>query len=197
MSHEDETRLLSALERKNAHARAFRQFSRTHWSDGKLSSRDKHIVAVAVGQVTRCEYCIEHHAEIARQLGATLDELLAAAYITAAIETIETGEIAVSPALDVDVKGSVIGGSSVGTSRDEFVAAILQNDTLPLELRLVSSATVAFAQRRDALRRTFHQLAIDHGVSPDALDEGYAIAAVLRAGAVYAHTLAIAKVFDR
>ncbi|WP_144114163.1 carboxymuconolactone decarboxylase family protein [Paraburkholderia sp. BCC1886] len=195
MTHADETRILSQLETKNAHAGAFRRFSRQHWNDGKLSGRDKHIVAVAVAQVTRCEYCIEHHAEIGRKLGASLDDLLAAAYITAALESIETDEIALSATLGVDVKQSAISRSSAGQSRDQFVGDILKDDTLSLELRLVTASAVAFAQKREALRDTFHRFALENGVSEDALQEGYAVAAVLRAGAVYAHTLAIAKVF--
>src|SRR5471032_3030334 len=113
MNHERDAAVLRALETENAQAKAFRTFSRQHWGDGLLSSRDKHIVAVGIAQVTRCEYCIEHHARIARQLGASRDELLAASYITAAVETLLGGAIEIGEALTLRPQPSALSGMPI------------------------------------------------------------------------------------
>jgi AhpD family alkylhydroperoxidase len=196
MTHQAEVRTLAALETRNVHARAFRRLSQPHWNDGHLSSRDKHIVAVAVAQVTRCEYCIEHHAEIAKRLGASLDELIAASYIAAALETYERGALSIGENLSVEQPDSPLARTAIGAGRDEFASAVLSDDTPPLALRLVTAAAVAQAQDNEALRAQLHARAVESGVQPQALDEAYAVAVILRAGAVYAHTLPIARLFQ-
>lgn len=196
MTHQADVRALAALESRNAHAGAFRRLSQAHWSDGRLSSRDKHLVAVAVGQVTRCEYCIEHHAEIAKRLGASLDELLAASYIAAALETFGRGEVKIDAAFTFEQRESVINGTAIGAGRDTFASTVFRDDTLPRELRLVTAAAVAQTQNHEPLRRSLHALAIEAGVTSEALEEAYAVAIILRAGAVYAHTLPIARLFE-
>jgi AhpD family alkylhydroperoxidase len=195
MTHQAEARALAALETRNAHAQAFRRLSQPHWNDGLLSSRDKHLIAVAVAQVTRCEYCIEHHAEIAKRLGASLDELIAASYITAALETYGRGALRIDEDLRVGQPDSALTQTAIGASRDEFASAVLRDDTLPVALRLVTAAAVAQAQDNQVLRAQLHTRAVESGVLPEALDEAYAVAVILRAGVVYAHTLSIANLF--
>jgi AhpD family alkylhydroperoxidase len=196
MTHQAEARTLAALETRNAHARAFRRLSQPHWNDGQVSSRDKHIIAVAVAQVTRCEYCIEHHAEIAKRLGASLDELIAASYIAAALETYGRGALSIGEDLSVKWPDSPLAQTAIGAGRDEFASAVLRDDTLPVALRLVTAAAVAQAQDNESLRALLHARAVESGVPPRALDEAYAVAVILRAGVVYAHTLPIAKLFQ-
>jgi AhpD family alkylhydroperoxidase len=195
MNHEQDAAVLRALETENAQAKAFRTFSRQHWGDGLLSSRDKHIVAVGIAQVTRCEYCIEHHARIARQLGASRDELLAAAYITAAVETLLYGAIEIDEAWRLQPQPSALSGTSIEAGRERFVNSVWQENPLPLSLRYVIAASAALAKEREGQRLTFHEAALRAQVPLAALEEGYAIAVILKAGAVYAHTLGIAKAF--
>ncbi|WP_413728177.1 carboxymuconolactone decarboxylase family protein [Sodalis sp. RH19] len=196
MSHQHDADILATLEAASPHAAAFRNLSRRHWNNGALSSRDKHLVAVAVAQVTRCAYCIEHHARLARRLGAVRNDVLAAAYITAALETLPGGDIDISADGAISVRSSPLSGLPVENDRTIFVNTLLREPTLPLTLRYVTAAAVALAKEREGLRLAFHQAALRAGALPQALEEGYAVALVLRAGAVYAHTLGIAKAFE-
>ncbi|MDX5627544.1 MULTISPECIES: carboxymuconolactone decarboxylase family protein [unclassified Brenneria] len=195
MSHQHDVDILTALEAGSPHAAAFRNLSRRHWNNGALSSRDKHLLAVAAAQVTRCTYCIEHHAQIARQLGATRNEVLAAAYITAALETLLNDAIDIGADGAIAVRASALEGLPVENDRDRFVNTLLGEPTLPLPLRYVIAAAVGLAKEREGLRLAFHQAALRAGTSPQALEEGYAVALIIRAGAVYAHTLGIARAF--
>ncbi|NDL63409.1 carboxymuconolactone decarboxylase family protein [Acerihabitans arboris] len=195
MSHQHDVDILATLEADSPHAAAFRNLSRRHWNNGALSSRDKHLVAVAAAQVTRCAYCIEHHARIARRLGASRDEVLAAAYITAALETLLDGAIDIGADGAVVTQSPALGGLPVEHDRNLFVNTILGEPTLPLTLRYAIAAAVGLAKEREGLRLAFHQAALRAGALPRALEEGYAVALVIRAGAVYAHTLGIARAF--
>ncbi len=196
MSHEPNAAALAALEAENPQAKAFRALSRQYWGNGELSSRDKHVVAVGVAQVTRCEYCIEHHARIARQLGASRDRLLAASYITAAVETLLDGVIEIDEALTLRLRPSALTGMPIDLSRETFVNQVFQASSLPVPLRYVIAAAAALAKEREGQRLSFHQAALAAGVPLAALEEGYAIAVILKAGAVYAHTLGIARAFS-
>lgn len=196
MNHQQDVAVLTALETENAQAQAFRSFSRRHWGAGILSSRDKHIVAVGVAQVTRCEYCIEHHARIARQLGASRDELLAAAYITAALETLLNDAIEIDDeAWRVQPSSAALSGTAIEAARNSFVNQVWQENPLPLPLRYVIAAAAALAKEHEGQRLTLHEAALRAQVPLAALEEGYAIAVILKAGAVYAHTLGIARAF--
>ncbi|KAA8998117.1 carboxymuconolactone decarboxylase family protein [Affinibrenneria salicis] len=196
MSHQLDARRLAKAEKDSEHARAFRAFSQPWWQDGALSSRDKHIIAVSVAQVTQCEYCITHHTLAAKQLGASQNELLAAAYITAALNTLAGAEVEIGDDLQVRTRPDVLVDRALADARDAFINQQLQNPLLPLTLRVVIAAGVALAQERDATRARLHQIALRHDVDPKALTEAYAVALILRAGAVYAHTLPILAAFD-
>ncbi|MCY0386801.1 carboxymuconolactone decarboxylase family protein [Robbsia sp. Bb-Pol-6] len=196
MTHEADARVLANLERQYPPAQAFRRFSRSHWADGALSSRDKHLIAVAVAQVTRCGYCIAHHALLARDLGASLAELLAASYVTAALESLGDSEIRVGADLAVTASDARLADGPIARSRHDFVRDVLQDATLPLSLRGVLAAAIAYAKGNGPWQAAFHAFALDSGVVPAALEEAYAVAAVIRTGVVYAHTLGLARIFE-
>ncbi len=62
---------------------AFRAFSQHTFADGALPSKTKQLIAVAVGHVTQCSYCIRGHTELAVQKGATEPELMEAIWVAA------------------------------------------------------------------------------------------------------------------
>ena len=45
------------------------------FKEGALPVKEKELIAVAVSMLLKCEICLEVHAEEARKLGATTDEL--------------------------------------------------------------------------------------------------------------------------
>lgn len=62
---------------------AFQHFSRQVFSEGALSAKTKHLVAVAVAHATQCPYCIRSHTRLARQHGATPEEITEAIWVAA------------------------------------------------------------------------------------------------------------------
>jgi AhpD family alkylhydroperoxidase len=62
---------------------AFREFGKRVFADGALPEKTKQLIAVAVAHVTQCPYCIRGHTELARQKGATGQELMEAIWVAA------------------------------------------------------------------------------------------------------------------
>ena len=79
------TRELSHLRRALAPgaATAFHDFSQAVFAEGALSTRTKHIIAVAVAHVTQCPYCIKGHTRAALREGASREELMEAIWVAA------------------------------------------------------------------------------------------------------------------
>jgi AhpD family alkylhydroperoxidase len=64
-------------------AAAFHEFGQAVFADGALSTKAKHIIAVAVAHVTQCPYCIRGHTRAALRDGATKQELMEAIWVAA------------------------------------------------------------------------------------------------------------------
>ena len=62
---------------------AFRTFSDKVFTEGALSAKTKQLIAVAVGHVTQCPYCIKAHTRAARRLGATPEEIMETIWVAA------------------------------------------------------------------------------------------------------------------
>jgi hypothetical protein len=88
-----------------------------------------------------------------------------------------------------------IAGTSIAEARQRFAQQVFDTDALTPAVAWVAAAAAAYAQSNDARRRIFHAQALEAGAPGEALDEAYAIAVVLRAGAVYAHVLHVADAF--
>ncbi len=79
------TRDLSHIRRALAPgaATAFNDFGKVVFADGALSTKTKHIIAVAVAHVTQCPYCIHGHTRAALCEGASHQELMEAIWVAA------------------------------------------------------------------------------------------------------------------
>ena len=64
-------------------AGAFHDFGQTVFAEGALSTKTKHIIAVAVAHVTQCPYCIRGHTRAALLDGATDQEVMEAIWVAA------------------------------------------------------------------------------------------------------------------
>lgn len=62
---------------------AWRNFSRTVFKKGVLDPKIKQLIAVAVGHVTQCPYCIKAHVPQALRAGATEQEIMEAIWVAA------------------------------------------------------------------------------------------------------------------
>ena len=64
-------------------ARSFHDFSQAAFAEGALSTRTKHLIAVAVAHVTQCPYCIRGHTRAALREGSSGEELMEAIWVAA------------------------------------------------------------------------------------------------------------------
>ncbi|HLI15649.1 MAG TPA: carboxymuconolactone decarboxylase family protein [Acidimicrobiales bacterium] len=62
---------------------AFERFSRAVFGAGALSEKTKQLIAVAVAHVTQCPYCIAGHSRLAREKGASDEEVMEAIWVAA------------------------------------------------------------------------------------------------------------------
>lgn len=84
-----DTKNLTKFKRLGDHApeafKAFVAFDEAAVKDGAISRKHKELIAVAVALTTQCPYCIQIHAQKARQAGATEQELAETTLIAAAL----------------------------------------------------------------------------------------------------------------
>jgi AhpD family alkylhydroperoxidase len=64
-------------------AAAFHRFSQSVFEEGELSTKTKHVIAVAVAHVTQCPYCIKAHTRAALRDGTTKRALMEAIWVAA------------------------------------------------------------------------------------------------------------------
>lgn len=88
MTHE----LYPAVTRDLAHMRrelapgaaaAFHEFGNAVFAEGALTTKIKHVIAVAVAHVTQCPYCIRGHTRAALREGASNQEIMEAIWVAA------------------------------------------------------------------------------------------------------------------
>lgn len=60
---------------------AWRHFSNTVFRAGALDEKTKQLIAVAVGHVTQCPYCIRAHTSQALRKGASKEEIMEAIWV--------------------------------------------------------------------------------------------------------------------
>ena len=61
----------------------FMEFNKAALSPGKLTMREKELIAVSLAVATQCEWCIPYHVKNALESGATEQEILESSYIAA------------------------------------------------------------------------------------------------------------------
>lgn len=75
------SRKVAALASENFEA--WHNFSKTVFKAGALDEKTKQLIAVAVGHVTQCPYCIRAHVTTAQRKGATPEEIMEAIWVAA------------------------------------------------------------------------------------------------------------------
>lgn len=66
--------------------KAFVHFDQQALKPGKLSGKEKELIAVAVAHTTGCPYCIDLHTKAGKKAGAVLEEIAEAIFVAAALK---------------------------------------------------------------------------------------------------------------
>ena len=64
---------------------AFNEFAAASFADGILSNKEKEIIAVGCAHSLRCPYCIDYHIKLARDAGASKEELAESIWVAIAM----------------------------------------------------------------------------------------------------------------
>ena len=67
-------------------AEKFMQFEHEVFKEGSVSTKTKELIAIAVAHTTGCPYCIDAHVGKYKKLGGTLDEVIEAITVAAALK---------------------------------------------------------------------------------------------------------------
>lgn len=62
---------------------AFENFNQAVFAPGALDEKTKQLLAVAVAHTTQCPYCIDGHTKLAKNKGATPEEIMEAVWVSA------------------------------------------------------------------------------------------------------------------
>ena len=65
--------------------KAFLDFDGKVFAEGKVSAKNKQLIAVACAHITQCPYCIDGHVKAAKKAGATEEEIAEAAFVAVAM----------------------------------------------------------------------------------------------------------------
>lgn len=62
---------------------AWRNFSKTVFTEGALDEKTKELIAIAVAHVTQCPYCIRAHTQKALRKGVSEEQIMEAIWVAA------------------------------------------------------------------------------------------------------------------
>ncbi|MGM7723801.1 carboxymuconolactone decarboxylase family protein [uncultured Metabacillus sp.] len=73
-------------ERSPQVAQKFMQFEHEVFQNGEIPTKTKELIAIAVAHTTGCPYCIEAHVAKYKKLGGTMEEVIEAIAVAAALK---------------------------------------------------------------------------------------------------------------
>lgn len=166
---------------------AFRKFSGEVFAEGALSEKTKQLMAVAVGHVTQCPYCIRGHTQGAQDSGATREEIMDAIWVAA---TLRANSITAHANLTFENLSEEKRAALAPDASDAFQAFTDQAfDGGPLSERQkrLLAVTVAHATRSESCMSDQAERARDLGVSDEELMEAIWVAVEMQTGGAIAH----------
>lgn len=182
--------------------KAFNDFNTAALQEGKLSRKEKEIIAVAVTHVTQCPYCIDSHTKNAKKEGATLEELTEAAFVSAAIEAggTVTHSTHVHHAKDQDAPDTLYARSNLKHlgqlgkfAPDGFKgyqalnAAATKAGKLTAKFKEIIAVAVANSTQCPYCIDVHTKNAEKQGATNEELAEAIMVSSAIRTGASYAH----------
>lgn len=200
--------------------KAYRNFSdvAVGRQDGAIPPKYRELIAVAVGLVTQCVYCLETHTAKARQLGVTAEELAEVVYVTAALRAgaaaahgmmamkmyEHAGQEQAAPLTYHESTDRSFAKKLRAAAPNEFAAyrnfadtaAGREDGVIPTRWREIVAVAVALTTQCVYCLETHVGKAKKLGVTEAELAETVYITAALRAGGGAAHGLMALKLYE-
>lgn len=181
---------------------AFHDFNEAVFEEGALSKKEKEIVAVAVAHVTQCPYCIDSHTKKAKREGATLKELVEAAFVVAGIEAggAVTHSTHIPNALDTESQDALYARSNLKKLNyigkhahtgfrgySNFSSASTKEGELTHRFKETIAVAVAHATQCPYCIDVHTKNASEAGATDQELAEAVLVSSAMLAGSAYAH----------
>jgi alkylhydroperoxidase/carboxymuconolactone decarboxylase family protein len=181
---------------------AFTEFNESVFQEGALSKKEKEIIAVAIAHVTECPYCIDSHTRKAKQEGATLAELVEAAFVVAGIEAggAVTHSTHIQNAQDPQAEDVLYARSNLKNlsflgknahiafrGYSNFSAASTKSGKLTAKFKEIIAVAVAHATQCPYCIDVHTKNAVKAGATNSELSEAVLVTSALLAGGAYAH----------
>lgn len=186
---------------------AWRTFSRTVFKEGMLDQKTKQLIAVAIGHVTQCPYCIKAHTPQAMRKGASKEEIMEAIWIAAAgrasgayshaaiaVEAMEGNKEAdLYPQATPEMakkKAALV--PETATAWRAFINTAFKAGALDEKTKQLIALGVSHVTQCAYCIKGHTKMAKQKGASDEEMMEAIWVASEMRAGAAYAHaTIAV------
>lgn len=176
---------------------AFREFSAEVFAEGALSEKTKQLMAVAVGHVTQCPYCIRGHAGTAQDAGATREEIMEAIWVAAALRADSTHTNAHHAFEEVSTEDRAAMAPDTADAFRTFTDRIFDDGALSERTKRLLAVTIAHAIQSESSISERADHARNAGASDEELMEAIWVAVEMQAGGAYAHsTVALDELED-
>ncbi|TSI06717.1 carboxymuconolactone decarboxylase family protein [Lysinibacillus sp. BW-2-10] len=181
---------------------AFQQFNELVFKEGALSVKEKEIIAVAVTHITQCSRSTDFHTKAAKKAGASLKELVEAAFVATAIKAGGgvTHGTHVHNAKKTDASDFLYARSnlqnlkSIGKNAHEgfkgytqFNAAATTEGMLSTKLKEIIAVAVGIATQCPYCIDVHTKKAENLGATNEELAEAIMISSVVAAGSSFTH----------
>lgn len=187
----------------------WRKFSRTVFKEGALDAKTKQLIAIAVGHVTQCPYCIRAHVPQALKLGATPEEIMEAIWVAAAgrasggythagiaVDQMDiddgiakdSGSLFVTQNPELAAKKAKLAPHIVETWRD-FSNSVFKENVLSEKTKQLIALGISHVTQCASCIRGHTKMAKVKGASNEQMMEAIWVASEMRAGGAYAHSI--------
>ncbi|CAG9621211.1 carboxymuconolactone decarboxylase family protein [Sutcliffiella rhizosphaerae] len=157
--------------------RKYRSFADDVWANSVLDPKTVEIVAVAVTHVTKCSYCVDYHTKKAKRAGASAEELVEAAVLSASIQA---NPLLLDEGSDYESKSK---------AAEEFFRYPIDEESFYLErkTKILIGLSVSIALKNNYSVSLFKEQATQNELSQEEIKESGRIASALLAGAAIRH----------
>mgnify|MGYP001217428062 FL=1 len=191
--------------------KSFFTFNDEALAEGRLSTKLKELIAVAVAHVTGCAYCIDLHVSAVKEAGATKEEVSEAIFVATALKAgsaIAHGINALNSYDEIDDEEyykqaylkrlsefSTISEDAFN-SFIEFDQAALKSGVIPAREKELIAVAVAHVTGCPYCIDLHVKAAKKAGVTKEELAEAIFVAVALKAGSALAHSVNAFAAFD-
>jgi len=171
----------------------FRALSTNSWNNGPVSSKDKHLIAVAIAQATNCKHCLLHHAKAAKDDGASFDEIAEISYLTGVVNIAGQQLLQLTSELQLNRNINNPLKTYTSTKTFDFINQQLEPKFIDKEIKILTLIGIAKFRHDTPLVEHFLTIANAHKISEDKVTETLQVVDILSTGIIYSNNQDIYK----